>query len=117
MKIRSVLLKASAIIVLLFLAISPASAASSQQSWNQAKVMWKTTPNAAYYNIYYKDSHAKEWQHSVPGLPSTTTAYVVKYLRKTVSYKYNVSAVDNNGKEFWWSGEKWMIISSMNPSR
>ena len=117
---KTILFKLFIIVVLLFiifpLSTSPILAAPVQQQYNQSKVTWNAIPGAVNYNIYYKESNSKIWQHSVSNLP-LTTMYTIRYLKKGVSYKYIVSALDAKKKEFWSSGVKWLKLSSMNTPR
>lgn len=82
-------------------------------NWNRAHVTWMTTPDAAYYNVYYKMVGATMWQHAVRRLPKTSNAVDIKYLMKGKKYVYVVSAVKPNGMEFWWSKEMTMKTMMM----
>jgi hypothetical protein len=86
---------------------------TARKNWNQATVKWNWVSGASSYNIYFKESKAKMWTHSVVNLSSSTTWETIKYLVPGVGYKYVVSAVGPNGSEFWWSPEKSMVTSMM----
>ena len=100
------------LLVVILLAVKGVSAVQMVK-YNWGKVMWKSVTGAKSYNIYYKESGDKKYMHAVPQLPWDATSYTIKFLKKGVWYKYNVSAVNNDGKEFWWSGEKILTTSPM----
>lgn len=81
--------------------------------WNMSHATWMTTPDAAYYNLYYKMAGAKTWQHSVRMLPKTSSAVDIKFLMKGKKYVYIVAAAKPNGVEFWWSKEMPMKTMMM----
>ena len=87
--------------------------AKKMSSWNMAHVTWMTTPDAAYYNVYFKMAGAMKWQHSVRMLPKTSDAVDVKFLMKGKKYVYVVAAAKPNGVEFWWSKEMPMKTTMM----
>lgn len=72
----------------------------------QATVMWPSVAGAVSYNIYYKESSAANWTHSVPAIPEDAVQYTINDLGSGTSYQYMVTAVDNTGMEFWTSGVK-----------
>lgn len=76
------------------------------QGFSWAKVMWNSAPGARMYNIYYKESGDKIWTHAVRNLPSNSTSYTISFLKRGVSYWYNLAAVNDGGAEYWWSGAK-----------
>lgn len=94
-------------IVAFFVSASLVSAAT-MAAYSKAVTKWNPTAGASSYNIYFKEAKAKSYNHAVVQLPSSSTSYTVSYLKRGVTYKYKVSAVDWSGKEFWWSNEKWM---------
>ncbi|MBI3577316.1 fibronectin type III domain-containing protein [Candidatus Gottesmanbacteria bacterium] len=73
-------------------------------SWGKAT--WSAAPGAKYYNVYYKESGDKMFTHAVRRVPANMTSYDIKFLKRGVTYWYNVSAVDWSGKEYWWAGLK-----------
>jgi fibronectin type 3 domain-containing protein len=71
----------------------------------QATLTLPRITSAASYNIYYKEVADGHYIHAVRKIPAEATTYLVSYLKKNKKYHYKISAVDNNGKEFWWSKE------------
>lgn len=87
--------------------------ATGQAAFSWAKVMWNPAPGVLMYNIYYKESADKTWTHAVRSLPSNSTSYTIKYLKRGVVYWYNLAAVNGSGSEYWWSGVKKLDSSPM----
>lgn len=71
--------------------------------FNQATVSLPQVPNAAAYNIYYKQDGATNFTNAVRDIPPTVHQYTLSYLKKGVSYKYKVAALDRHDKEFYFS--------------
>lgn len=71
--------------------------------FNQGIVSWTTQPNARCYRIYYKETKAPLWQHSVgcKDLSATSFRYTIGYLKPNVSYTYSVVAVWFDDQEHW----------------
>lgn len=59
---------------------------------------------AVSYNIYYKPVSDSFFHDAARNIPSTSTSYTISYLKKNVRYVYIISAVNQSGAEFWWSG-------------
>lgn len=87
--------------------------ATGQVAYSWAKVMWNSAPGAKWYNIYYKESGDKKWTHAVRRLPWNATSYTINYLKRGTVYWYNVSALNDAGKEYWWSGDKKLNSTPM----
>lgn len=68
------------------------------------KAKWNAVAGAKYYNIYYKEAGDKKFTHSVRRLPQNTTSYTISSLKNGVTYWYDVSALNEAGKEFGWVG-------------
>ncbi len=85
------------------------SLAQASLNYSQGTASWKSISNAQCYNIYYKESSAKKYQHALRCLPSNMTAYTIKGLKLRVSYKYNVAALDSSMTQFSWSGDHWLL--------
>src|SRR5262249_4532581 len=58
-----------------------------------------------YYNVYYKEVGSKGWTHAVTHIPAQKPWTTIGFLRKGVSYVYNVASVLPGGKEYWWAKE------------
>ncbi len=71
----------------------------------QATISIPQINGAVSYNLYYKEVTEGHYIHAVRSIPAGTTTYLVSYLKKNKKYHYKISALDNNGKEFWWSKE------------
>ncbi len=71
----------------------------------QATIPIPQINGAVSYNIYYKEITDGRYINAVRSIPAGTTTYLVSYLKKNKKYHYKISALDNNGKEFWWSKE------------
>lgn len=74
----------------------------------ESTVYWAPVEGAVSYNLYYKTESESEFTNSVSSIPANVHHYTISYLRKGVVYQYRISAVDQNGKEFWWSGTQDM---------
>lgn len=72
----------------------------------EATVGWDPIQGAASYNIYYKEEGDPNYTNAVRNIPANVTKYTISYLKKTGKYVYKVSAADQNGDEFLWSGAK-----------
>lgn len=83
------------------------SALASEKAGNGTYTVWWSSVNGANsYNLYFKESGEKMYTHAVAGLPSNASSYTIQYLKSNVTYVYTIAAVDNGGKEFWWSTPK-----------
>ena len=80
-------------------------AANTTQN-RQATAMWPSVAGANKYDVYYKVKSVNSYQHAVGNLPAGLTKITIGALWSGTSYVYNVSALNGDGKEFWWSGEK-----------
>lgn len=85
---------------------APSISAANTASYYQVKVKWQSVAGASYYNIYYKEKGAKNFNHAVRLLPANSVSYTIGYLRKGVVYQYNLAAVNDAKVEYWWSGLK-----------
>ncbi len=81
--------------------------------YSKGTVKVNKVANISCYNIYYKESVEKNYTHAVRCLPSTSTSYTILNLKRGITYKYKVSAIDNSGNEGNWSTEKTLISSPM----
>lgn len=79
----------------------------------QGTARWEQMPGAAGYHIYYRENGETKYNYAVPNLSSTTTSYMIRYLKPGVRYWYNVVAVDGSGKELQWSGLKKLRVAWM----
>ena len=98
----------SVLILFLLLPLFPynvAFAATNMQG-SKAKVVKQGVLGAKAYNIYYRESGEKKFTHSVRLLPQNFNDYTITSLKKGVSYSYVLSALNENGKEFWFSSLK-----------
>ena len=91
-----------------FLVSVTSVSAATMQLFSKATTQWSSAQGASSYNVYYKESGAKIYNHAVRNLPKTSVSYTVSYLKRGVSYKYKVSAINSGGNEFWWSKEALM---------
>ncbi len=85
---------------------SVAGVSIARRLFSQATVLVPQVNSAASYNIYYKQKSEASFTNAVRNVPTSTTTYTISYLKKGASYQYAISAVDANGKEFWWSSLK-----------
>ncbi len=90
----------------LFLFLVNSTFAANQAKFAWAKVSWSKMPWARYYNIYYKEFGDKNYKHSVPNIPSNATSYTITHLKRGVTYWYSITAVDQSGKEIWFTSSK-----------
>lgn len=88
-------------ICLLFVFAESAEAATP---YMQGTARWNQMSDVAGYHIYYREAGETSYTHSVVSLPSTTTSYLIRYLKPGVRYWYNVIGVDGGGNELRWSG-------------
>lgn len=88
-------------ILLLAVVVVPAFA---KGMWNKATIMWKAVPNAVSYNVYYKESNNKTFDHAVRNV--NATMITINALKPGRTYWYRISALDGTGSEFWWSPVK-----------
>lgn len=79
--------------------------------YNEGMVSWRPVAGAISYNIYYgevTDPKNFKFNHSVRQIPASATSYTIQYLKKNMSYKYEVTAVGvdihGNQTETWFSG-------------
>ncbi len=77
-----------------------------QGLFDQATVSLPPVPNAASYNIYYRQVGEQSFSNAVRNIQPSVTTYTISYLKKGVNYEYQYSAVDKNGKEFLFSDLK-----------
>lgn len=71
--------------------------------YEQSSVALLSINGAVAYNIYYKSESDKTFTHSVRKIPATVRFYTISYLKREVSYEYQISAVNYQGSEFWFS--------------
>jgi len=73
--------------------------------YNEAIIPLPSIPNAVAFNIYYDQANTStvHFTHAVRNIPATTTDYTIQYLKKNMTYQYQISAIDNQGKEVWFS--------------
>ena len=71
--------------------------------YSQSIIALPSINGAVAYNIYYKSVSDKTFIHSVRKIPATVRFYTISYLKRGVSYEYQVSAVNFEGREFWLS--------------
>jgi hypothetical protein len=69
----------------------------------QVTVQIPFIPEAASYNIYYKQDNAKEFTNAVRNITPNITQYTISYLKKGINYQYRVAAVDSTGREFMFT--------------
>ncbi len=69
----------------------------------EATVQLPRLPGAVSYNIYYRKSGDHTFTSAVRNISPETSSYIISYLRKGVSYEYQVSAENDKGSEFWFS--------------
>ncbi len=78
-------------------------AVGSKQNFGQAKIKLPRVLGASTYNIYYKESGNKKYEHAIRTLPANVENYTIGFLKKGVAYSYAISALDRSGKEFSFS--------------
>ena len=71
--------------------------------YEQATIPLPAVTNAVTYNIYYKTADEATFTNAARDIPSDIHYYTLSYLKKGVQYKYKYAAVDNLGKEFFFS--------------
>ena len=69
----------------------------------QSSVALPSVNGAVAYNVYYKSATDKTFTHSVRKIPATIRFYAISYLKRGESYEYQISAVNYQGREFWFS--------------
>ncbi len=95
---------------LLFLFSSTAAFAATAVHNSKAKVMKQGVLGAKAYNVYYKEAGDKKFTHSVRRLPHNFNDFTINSLKKGVNYSYVISALNENGKEFWFSSPKSLAV-------
>ena len=103
----------SSVLVLLFavlvfsnkrkIAQSVAGASIMNGFYNAAIIPLPQIDGAETYEIYYKSSSDTTFVNSVRNIPANQKSYYVSYLKKGTEYQYEVSAVNEDGSEFWFS--------------
>lgn len=78
--------------------------ASAQERWYQATATWPTVAGVSSYNLYFKESTSRVLTHAVRDIPAAATRYTVGYLKKGRAYRYVVTAVNSEGKEYLTTG-------------
>ena len=78
-------------------------ASITRSLYQQSIVALPSISGAVAYNIYYKSTADKSFIHSVRKIPATVRFYTISYLKRGVSYEYQISAVNSGGREFWLS--------------
>lgn len=63
------------------------------------------------WNIYYKQASDTRYKHAVRKVPTNFPTYTISFLKKGQQYVYKVAALDNTGKESWWSEEKTFVAN------
>ena len=96
----------SVVFLLLFLFFYDLAFAATNVQYSKAKVVKQGVLGAKVYNIYYRESGEKKFTHSVRLLPQNFNDYTITSLKKGVNYSYILSALNENGKEFWFSSLK-----------
>ncbi|MBI5613362.1 fibronectin type III domain-containing protein [Candidatus Gottesmanbacteria bacterium] len=91
----------------------PVAAQAAMMNYNMAPVSWPKVSWAHQYNVYYREMGAKKWTHAVRKLPSSSMGYTIRHLVPGIQYEYNVSALNVDGRENWWSGVKKLMTTSM----
>ncbi len=76
----------------------------------KAKVMKQGVLGAKAYNNYYKETGDKKFTHSVRRLPQNFNDFTISSLKSGVGYSYVISALNENGKEFWFSSPKTLPV-------
>ena len=84
-----------------------------QGLFNQTTVALPSVPNAASYNIYYRQQGEQTFTNAVRGIPLSVHSYTISDLKKGVTYEYQVSAENNSGKEIYFSDIK--TITNVQP--
>ncbi|HVA96835.1 MAG TPA: fibronectin type III domain-containing protein [Candidatus Acidoferrales bacterium] len=74
--------------------------------FNQATVSLPPVPNAASYNIYYRQTGEQTFTNAVRNIPLSVHNYTISDLKKGVNYEYQISAVNSDGKEIYFSDIK-----------
>lgn len=75
----------------------------------QSTIVLPAIPNAVSYNIYYKQSSEKDFSNAVRNISPSIHIYTISYLKKNTAYEYRVTAVDNTGKEFFFSDTEPLV--------
>lgn len=83
------------------------------QPYMQGTAKWDAVPGAAYYHILYRETGESVYTHSVVRLPSTSSSYLIQYLKPGVRYWYNVVAMNASDKELKWGGLKKLRVAWM----
>ena len=91
---------------LLFLFSGNAAFAATAVHNSKAKVMKQGVLGAKAYNVYYKEAGEKKFTHSVRRLPQNFNDFTINSLKNGVNYSYVISALNENGREFWFSSPK-----------
>jgi hypothetical protein len=60
-------------------------------------------PQAAEYNIYYRQVGEKTFSNAVRNVPVNIGSYTISKLKKGASYEYRFAALDQRGEEFAFS--------------
>jgi hypothetical protein len=69
----------------------------------QATISLPQVPNAAAYNIYYRQEGTGTFTDAVRDIPPNVPHYTISDLKKGVIYEYRIAALDKNDKEFYFS--------------
>lgn len=81
--------------------------------FSQTTIVLPNVPGAVSFNIYYKETSAKTFNHASRGISPSDKTHKIRFLKKNVKYQYKISALDANGQEFWWSTIRLMSTQRM----
>jgi hypothetical protein len=91
------------LLFVLFFVITSSISASTTELYN-GKARWQRLKGAKYYNVYYRLSGSKKFNHAVSHLSKDTDDFSIKHLIIGQTYEYRISAVDKYGREVWITG-------------
>lgn len=104
------------VLIALSLFLKQSSFASSKPMFSQGKIKKQSVLGAKAYNVYYKESQEKNYTHSVRLLPSNFSDYTINFLKTGIKYIYTMTAVNDQGKEFWQSNPK-VLLTTISPKK
>lgn len=84
-----------------------------QGLFNQATVTLPSVPDAASYNIYYRQQGEASFTNAVRNIPVSVDSYTISDLKKGATYEYQVSAENSGGKEIYFSDIK--TLTNVSP--
>lgn len=76
-----------------------------QGLFDQATIQLPVISNVSSYNIYYGQT-GQPLTNAVRNIPSSVHSYTISALKKGVTYEYQVSVVNSDGREIYFSEVK-----------